>query len=483
MSNRSAPIFYVTCQPEGAGLQRLDLTDRVLSFAYEDNEKKADLLKLTVDNWDLSNFDDPVWKAGNKLIVTWGYPGNMAPPRTCIIQKVTGSVQLSVEAQGQAVLMNKEVHNRTFENVQRSELVHSLAKEYGYDDEHRFIEETTEVYDMIVQGRATDAQLIKRLADAEGFEFYVDWTGFHWHPRRLAKKPLRVLQWYLPPGVGDILAFNVENDVFAKPGKVKAKGRDPLNKKDVTGEASNGETERPALQPVTEGIIDPITGVVTLQTTIASEETKPTTETSSAQAKKEADGAYKRSVQTTVKIDLDHVGDPQMLAKSVIELRGISKRLSGLYYVNQINHTIDSGGYKCKSKVSTDGTQGHSESLVSASGASGGPAGAGRADPAAIEASKARLVALQGELVEYEAAGFAPPAGMRQEFEAEQKKYAALTASQSKAQVNDKRVTADTDPDKLAMVQKQVLDEATGETTTVTEFHDMGGADAEDVNG
>lgn len=388
------PVFYVLVQAEGAGTpERVDTSDLVLSLEYEDSEKKTDQLKLTVDNWDLSNFDTPIWKKGNKVFVTWGYPGQMAPQRMCVIQKVEGSTTLTVTAQGGAVLMNKDEKSKTYENTPRSEIVHALAKEYGYGDDQRFIEDTEEVYETVVQARATDAQFIKRLADAEGFEFFIDFDGFHWHSRKMGQKPLRLLQYYLPPDVGDILSFNVENDVFAKPGRVTTKGRDPVKKQDVTGEADNGKTERDALNPTVE-IIDPATGVATFDTAVASTSTQPTTETSAAQAKKEADGKYKRSVQTTVKLSLEMVGDPGIVAKSVLDIRGISKRLSGLYYVSQANHKIDSGGYKLSLKLQTDGTNGHSQNLLDEGkkkGAGGGSSKSGAITPEMVRDCEEQL--------------------------------------------------------------------------------------------
>jgi len=78
---RTEPQFFVKVVPEGRAGERVDLSEKVLSFVYEDSEHKADKLVLSVDNWDLKNFDDPVWKKGNLLEVSWGYPGDMAPTR------------------------------------------------------------------------------------------------------------------------------------------------------------------------------------------------------------------------------------------------------------------------------------------------------------------------------------------------------------------------------------------------------------------
>lgn len=353
---KTNPVIYILLQAEGKPeSERVDISDLITSFSYEDSEKKADLVKITVDNWDLGFFDNPIWTPGNRLLVTWGYPGVMAPVRSCIIQKIKGGRTLSIEAQSDAVLMNKVKKTRTFDNVTRAEVIKRIAGEYGYGGSRVDVQATLTRYEHICQTAETDGQFVKRLAESEHFEFFVDFDGFHCHERRMGQRPARVLSYYLPPDVGDIIDFDVDNDIFAKAGQVTTKGRDTIAKKDVGGEASDSKTEREALNPVTE-IIDPATGLSTFQLAASSADLKPTTATTNAQAKREADGAFKRSVQTTVKLSLDLVGDPGIAAKSVVEVRNISKRLSGLYYVNEITHTIDSGGYKMKMKCSTDGT-------------------------------------------------------------------------------------------------------------------------------
>lgn len=351
------PIIYVVVEPHTGQKERVDASDLVESFEYEEDEKKSDQLKITLDNFDLSHFDNPVWRQGNKVQVTWGYPGNMSPIRECIIQKVEGSTKITVTAQAKSLLMNRDIKCKTYENTRRSEIVHAIAKDYGFDETHRFIDDTETMYETISQTRESDAQFIKRMADAEHFEFYVDFSGLHWHPRKMGQKPLRVMEYYLPPDVGDIVGFNVESDPFAKPTEVKAVGRDPLKKKDIDGTGNDQETKRIAL-------VAPDTGVVGIKDNTEQKDVRPTAETNSSQVKKEADGAFKRAKQATVKLSLDCVGDPLVIAKSVLDIRGISKRLSGLYYVNSATHKIDSNGYKMSLKVTTDSTHGHSQDLL-----------------------------------------------------------------------------------------------------------------------
>ena len=327
---RTDPVIFVIVVPEGSAARRVDLSEKVLSLVYEDCEHKADKLVLSVDNWDLTNFDDPVWRKGNLLEVSWGYPGDMAPTRQVVIQKVTGFQVLAVEAHATSVLMNKVARCRTFEHVTRSDVVRKIARENGYPPTRLDIEDTRHVLPVITQARMTDAQLIRRLATREGFEFYADFDGLHFHRRRLGQRPSRVLRWFTPPEIGEILSIHIENDVTAKPGAINVRGRDPIGKKDIDERGSNAKTQRDSLAPVIE-IVDPETGATRLERRNISESVYSTAESSSATAKREADARYRQAQHVTVELSANVIGDPSFLAKAVIEIQGISQRLSGKY--------------------------------------------------------------------------------------------------------------------------------------------------------
>lgn len=354
---RTEPVFYAKVQPEGGSAERVDLSERVLSFSFEDSEKKADKLVLTVDNWDLKNFDDPVWRKGNILEVAWGYPGEMAPAREVVIQKVTGFQTLSVEGHAKSVLMNKTVRCRTFENLSRADVVRKLAQENGYGSSLQDIEDTEAVLPVIAQARLTDAQFLKRLADREGFQFYVDFDGLHFHQRRLGQRPVRTLRWYTPPEVGEVLSVNIENDVTAKPGAVRMRGRDPMTRRDIDERGTNATTPRDTLAPTIE-LVDPETGSTRLERRNVSEDVRSTPEATSATARREAQGRYRRAQHLTVELSATILGDPSLLAKTVVEFQGIGQRLSGKYYVKEAKHKIDGSGYTVEVKCLRDG---HSE--------------------------------------------------------------------------------------------------------------------------
>lgn len=321
-----------------------DVSELVFELEYEDCESKSDKLTLKVNNFDLSNFDNPVWSKGTVLEAQWGYPGNLTPLRECVIQKVTGFQILTVEALDKGIVLNKETKSRSWTHTTRSEVVRQLAKEEGFDFERVHIESTEVVYESISQARLTNAAFLKQLAAKEGFEFYVDFDGFHWHPKRLGQKPIREFVWYTSR-TGDLKDLNVENDVTDKPAAVVARGRDPLTKQTFEVKADDKSTKREGTGAVLEAI-DP-RKASTYDTVVAAgtASTSPTTEPNAAAAKRAVDGQFRQAQITVVKLKGKSVGDPGLVAKSIVRVSGI-RSLSGNYYLTDVKHRINASGFE-----------------------------------------------------------------------------------------------------------------------------------------
>lgn len=422
--DRTKPSIYVAVRPPGSQMNmRLDVSNVVETFEYVDSESKADTLKLTIKNDDLEAFDNPIWKKGNLLLVQWGYPGAMAPARECVIEKVTGFAKLSIEAHALSMLMNRATKCRTWENVTRSEVAAKIAGEWGYGADMQHIEATTQRFEVLSQGRVSDAAFLKRLANKQGFVFFLDFDGLHFHSRQMQQPTHRVLTYFTDPGRGDVKEIQIENDITAKPAAVLVQGRDPERKEPVNILAAIVEAAeavvatqripvdlqgqpRSGLAPIPEIITAESAGNPALPATpvppppprppgahhletrqgedgrlrdvwvdaylneISSSpprepgivardviSAEPTSEVGEG-ARVEAQARQDRVQQTTVKMTMKIVGDPTMLAKTVVEVRGIGRRLSGPYYVTEVKHTIGDG-YTCELKMRSDGTQGY----------------------------------------------------------------------------------------------------------------------------
>lgn len=365
---RGEPTISVQLVRPGRDGERIDLSSRVLSIEFEDEETKADRVVLSVDNWDLKNFDSPVWAKGNRIRVAYGYIGRMAPARDMIIKKVTGFTTLSVIAYSKAFLMDSVRRTRTFKNMTRSQAVAQVAEENGYGRDARTIQDTETVYPTIQQANVTDAQFIRRLSRKEGFEFYVDQNGLRFAARNIAAPPARLLAWRTDQR-GTILDINVQNDVTRQPSKYIIRGRDRLAKKDFEVEIDPIDDLKQTLARAADvvPVAGPAVGVAnallsTVQQTpvvgqaasavvavVMSDE--PTAEA----AKKAFLRKAARRRQSTFKLEIEIVGDPLLLAKSVVRIGGIGELLSGNYYIKRHRHRISEQGYTGTLEVIRDG--------------------------------------------------------------------------------------------------------------------------------
>lgn len=358
MSDRAAIFYYVASIDEGGSAEPVDLTRRVLSFVFTDREGGLDKLTLTVDNKDLANFDDPLFEYGQKIRIAWGNGKAAAPVRDMVIRKVTGGRELTVEAvTKQGALLDTKKKRRRFENVRRSDVIAEIAKENGFANPD--IEETPEVFPSIAQGNLTDGQLMRKLANLEGFELYIDFDGLHWHRRRVDQAPTREYVYYRDEEGGEIIDFQIENDITRRPGRVTVKSRNPETKEDIEATASNADdADRDTLAGYA-ATLDGESGELVVKKEVVHETTVASNVETQEDAEREAKGRYRRAQQGAVKMTLQMRGDPSLVAKSVIQVSGMGKRVSGKYYVKEVVHTLDgSSGYEMSVKLITDGFQG-----------------------------------------------------------------------------------------------------------------------------
>jgi phage protein D len=239
--NRTAPTILVMARSANAEPTPIDVSDRVLSLSFEDSDNKADKCTLAVNNFDLTQFDAEHWRTGSKLVVSWGYGGRFALPREITVTKNTGSVQLKIEGNVGSILMHRETRNRIYENLKVSEVVEAVAEENGFGPDAQWIDDTEVVHESIQQAKQTDAQFLTHLARREGFKFYVDFDGLHFHPERFGQQPVREFVYYLGE-VGDIQSFSIENDITRRPGGVRVQGRNPETKEDIDETADDEST-------------------------------------------------------------------------------------------------------------------------------------------------------------------------------------------------------------------------------------------------
>ncbi len=426
---KDRPVVFVKCFPDaqkgGASSAALgvavDISDRLLSFRYEDEEHRADRCDITLDNHDMSQFDNPAWKKGGILMVSWGYPGSMTLYRRVVIQKSRGGRELKIEGHGLEALMHKEKKTRVWKGKTLHEIVSDVVKSYQgelYDTQNELtagISEEAKKLRLrsVNQAAETDAMLLARLARKYGYSFFTSPTGFVFRVRDagLTQQPAKTLKWF--DGQGEWLDFQYEFDATEKHSEVSSAAIDPTNKGKKTEKAKQGDTKENALAGVYKsfggvtGEVGPsqkarldASGLVITQNlqeiagirnttgspaaqalgdAVAnagkqladalgrSDETdkQPTSTTEPQAAKAAVDAKYKRKKHKDNQLSGKLIGDPSFLSKTILMIEGIGRRLSGRWAVTKVDHTIDSGGgYTCDFKAERQGDNGYGKGDV-----------------------------------------------------------------------------------------------------------------------
>lgn len=382
---RTAPRIIICVQPEGLPKSKpIELTNEVLSLKYEDESEKADKLTLTIDNTDLSNFDEPIWRTGNLLFVRFGYSDMLSIERKLQIRKVSGFLELTIEALGMAMVLDREERVTAYQNARHSDVAMKIAQRWGYVDEKALhIEQTTRVYDTVNQGGISDAVMMRRLAQANGFQWYIDFDGFHFHrrSRTIKNAPLKVFRYRGADATPEILSIDIETDVTRIAGSAttaaKPFERSNINRifVDGTSETVGDREAREAKEREAKGLI-PTKKKLTTATTankkdapqadpgsrnIAHHKLMMTNEGEEAEIRRQAERHLAAAMQGVVKMTVRVIGDPNLYAKTLILVDGLGRRFSVPFYVVGVTHSIGTG-YTTELRCESDAIGKHAAS-------------------------------------------------------------------------------------------------------------------------
>lgn len=218
------------------------LQQRLIAFRFSDHETKKDELTLSLYNADFALIDSPAFVKGQKYLVSWGWPGNMAAPRQMVVVKVKAQNPVEVKLHDTSIFMDRRRRYRMEENITDSEFVRMIAEDNQYIGNLAHIEETTIKRRSITQANRTDARQLAFLAHRNGFIFYVDHTGLHWHRRPTGDKPKYKFIYRIDPTVGSILSEpSISSSVSKVSSSKTMNGRDPEKKEDVSETAYEGK--------------------------------------------------------------------------------------------------------------------------------------------------------------------------------------------------------------------------------------------------
>lgn len=279
---------------------------------------------------------------GAEVEICMGYGDARSTPTTMsgMITEITtnfpesGAPELSIAGYDHGFALTMGKNSRTWSRKSDSDAAHEIA---SFNNLAAIIETTKEKHAQIEQNQESDWEFLKKLADRNHFELYVDErkTLHFGPPNDKAGAVVRLVY-----GEG-LLSFKPEANLAGQISKVEVYGWDPKQKKAIVGVATAGEESgrsgKSGGQHLNGFVVDP--------------GKRPTLRLRQPVfTQSEADQRAKAALNERAKQFLTGAGEaiglPEVRPDRNIELANLGIPFSKTYYIKQAKHKVDSNGYR-----------------------------------------------------------------------------------------------------------------------------------------
>jgi phage protein D len=255
----------------------------------------------------------------------------------------SGSPELAIAGYDHGFPLTLGKNSRKWSDARDSDAAREVA---AYNNIASVIDTTEERHARIEQNQESDWEFLKKLADRNHFELYVDERRrLHFaKPNDKATGVVR-LKW----GEG-LLSFKPEANLAGQIAKVEVYGWDRNRKETIVGVARAGEESglkgQSAGQRLGSFVRDP-----SKQPTLRLRQPVFT----QAEAKKRAQAALNERAKQFLTGEAEAIGLPELRPDSKVQLDNLGNPFSKTYYIQQATHKIDSNGYRTRFKVKEAG--------------------------------------------------------------------------------------------------------------------------------
>jgi phage protein D len=254
-----------------------------------------------------------------------------------------GSPELAIAGYDHGFPLTLGKNARTWSNARDSDAAKEIA---AYNNVDAVIDRTDQQHAQIEQNQESDWEFLKKLADRNHFELYVDErrTLHFAKPNDKATAVVR-LKW----GEG-LLSFKPEANLAGQIAKVEVYGWDRNRKETIVGVARAGEESglkgKSAGPRLNSFVRDP-----NKQPTLRLRQPVFT----QSEADQRAKAALNERAKQFLTGEAEAIGLPELRPDRKVELDNLGDPFSKTYYIQQATHKIDSNGYRTRFKVKETG--------------------------------------------------------------------------------------------------------------------------------
>jgi len=296
----------------------------------------------------------PLIKFGTEVGISIGYVDGQNKNKFLIQGVITeistdfpdgGSPELSVVGYDNGFPLTIGQNSRTWSQSTDSDVAQSIASANNLGS---VIDATKEKHPQIEQNQESDWAFLKKLADRNSYEVYIDAEKkLHFGLPKVDSEPVVELSY----GEG-LLTFKPEANLAGQISKVEVYGWDRTAKKAIVGVATAGEEL---------GLIGKSPGEF-LRNLVRDPQKQPTLRLrqpvfTQAEADQRAKAALNENSKKFVTGEGESIGLPEILPDTRVTLTNLGSPFSMTYYVRKAVHKIDSGGYRTRFTLEVPGAK------------------------------------------------------------------------------------------------------------------------------
>lgn len=344
------PLFNISI--DGKKLE-YEIAKDIINVTYEDKLNAADIFSFTL--WvrreqpeyfhsnKLTRIDSELFDEGGGVEIKIGYSNDL---HTMVVGEITalepvfsqdGIATLTIRGQSRYHRLRRERKRRPFLDMSDSQIAAQIAIEMNLTPD---IDYTDEIYSYVYQNNQSNIHFLKHRAARINYEVWVTDRTLHFKKSGSGQRKLYVLEW------GKTLrSFSPRLNALNQLSKVIVKGYN-LQEEELIGIAKNGDeiTKMGGTR----------TGAQAVEDAYGSEAEFAIVDRpvrSQHEAEEMAKAKYNKTTMDYITGSGTCIGTPEVRTGRVIELKGIGRRFSGLYYITSSKHTINDTGYLTKFEV------------------------------------------------------------------------------------------------------------------------------------
>ncbi len=307
----------------------------LISVLVSEDLSVTSMFNLQLVTWDLVKqemtwVDDKVFDIGNEVEIQMGYEQDL---KTVMVGEITGlEPEYTPDAAPILVVRGHDLSHRllrgnqtkSFIKMKDSEIASQIAMNRGLTA--KVIDSKVKL-EYILQHNQTDWEFLQERAKRIGYEVVVEHKMLYFRPHENAKAKILTLTYG-----EDLQEFLPRLSTMTQVQQVEVKGWIPKDKKEVIGKAAAGK-EGGTMGGLTSGAKAVKKAFGESSHTIVNQPVS-----SKEEAEQMALGQFQDMAIAYITGEGTCQGNPNLRAGKVIEIAGVGKRFSGLYYLNSVEH-------------------------------------------------------------------------------------------------------------------------------------------------